>query len=44
MAEFVEEVEEGVVAAGGIAFVGVADDEFHGPAFAGEGAVQNGLT
>ena len=43
-AEFVEEVEEGVLAAGGVAFVGVADDEFHGPALAGEGAVHDGLT
>ena len=43
-AEFLEEVEEGVLAAGGVAFVGVADDEFHGPALAGEGAVQDGLT
>ena len=44
VAEFLEEVEEGVVAACGVAFVGVADDEFHGPALAGEGAVQDGLT
>ena len=27
-----------------VAFVGVADDEFHGPALAGEGAVHDGLT
>ena len=43
-AEFLEEVEEGVVAASLVALVGVADDEFHGPALAGEGAVQDGLT
>ena len=43
-AEFLEEVEEGVLAAGGVAFVGVADDEFHGPALAGERTVHDGLT